>query len=434
MKKILLFGAGKSATDLIDYLGKYADKNKHSLFVCDQSLDLAQSKIHHLSHASAVSIDVTDASERGALISGADIVISMMPPALHFLIAKDCVAYSKNLLTASYLSEEIKSLEKEINAKGLLFLGEMGLDPGIDHMSAMHLIKSLKEQGAEIKSFYSHCGGLVAPESDDNPWHYKITWNPANVVLAGNAGASYLRDGKIIEVPYEEIFARENQLIETEEGPLAWYANRDSLSYIDLYDLQGIQTFIRTTLRYPAYNRAWNLVIHLGLTATDDRESIAGCETYADWFSLKLSKVRNESILTTLQDSEIRQQFEFLGFHSNQPLPVKESSAKVLQTLLEKNLAIKPHDKDMIVMVHEVEYVIKNKFQKTTSTLIVKGENNLHTAMSKTVGYPLAIATTLVLENKIPLTGLHIPVLPEIYIPLLDELKNNGIAFHEVTV
>lgn len=434
MKKILLFGAGKSATDLIDYLGKYADKNKHSLIVCDQSLDLAQSKIHHLSHASAVSIDVTDTSERGALISGADIVISMMPPALHFLIAKDCVAYSKNLLTASYLSEEIKSLEKEIVAKGLLFLGEMGLDPGIDHMSAMHLIKCLKDQGAKIKSFYSHCGGLVAPESDDNPWHYKITWNPANVVLAGNAGASYLRDGKIIEVPYEEIFARENQLIETEEGPLAWYANRDSLSYIDLYDLQGIRTFIRTTLRYPAYNRAWNLVIHLGLTATDDRESIAGCETYADWFSLKLSKVRNESILTTLQDSEIRQQFEFLGFHSNQPLPVKESSAKVLQTLLEKNLAIKPHDKDMIVMVHEVEYVIKNKFQKTTSTLIVKGENNLHTAMSKTVGYPLAIATTLVLENRIPLTGLHIPVLPEIYIPLLDKLKNNGIAFHEVTV
>lgn len=431
MKKILLFGAGKSATDLIDYLGHYVDETHHQLIVCDQDLSTVQKKTSFFKNAAAVSIDVTDEKQRRELIEKATLVISMMPPSLHFLIAKDCVAHSKNLLTASYISEEIQTLEKEIKEKGLLFLGEMGLDPGIDHMSAMKLITELKSKGAVIKSFYSHCGGLVAPESDDNPWHYKITWNPANVVSAGSAGASYLENKKVIKIPYESIFANENQVLETDEGPFVWYANRDSLSYIDLYELQGVNTFLRTTLRYPTYNKAWNLVIHLGLTATDDLEEISGCNTVSEWFNLKKKALKDEALLGLLADQDIQKKFDYLGFYSDTPLPGKESSAKVLQYLLEKKLVINAHDKDMIVMVHEVEYESGSLPHKITSSLIVKGQDNLHTAMSKTVGYPLAIGAILVLENKIPLTGIHIPVVPEIYLPVLEKLEEKGIAFSE---
>jgi saccharopine dehydrogenase (NADP+, L-glutamate forming) len=432
MKTILLFGAGKSATCLIDYVGKCSDERNWKFLVCDSNLSLAQSKTKNFTSSEAVSFDVSDEQKRHKFIGKADLVISMLPPALHFLVAKDCVAFSKNLLTASYMDENMKSLKAEIEEKKLLFLGEMGLDPGIDHMSAMKLIHDIKNQGGKITSFKSHCGGLIAPESDNNPWHYKLTWNPANVVMAGSAGAIYRDNKKTMEIPYSEIFNDENNLVSVPGlFPLAWYANRDSLSYIDTYELNGVNTFIRTTLRYPSFCRGWNKIVKLGLTDKNDFEEINDCKTFSGWFNLKKNKLdlKNEN---DFFNDEFSEQTDYLGIRESESLPVeRSSSASLLQYLLEKNLVMQPDDKDMIVMLHEIEYSVNEKIKETRSCLIVKGENQLHTAMAKTVGLPLGIAAKLILESKIQLTGLHIPVIPEIYEPVLKELELNGIKFNE---
>jgi len=439
MKKILLFGAGKSATCLIDYLGKCCDENNWKFYVCDANLSLAQLKTKGFSSATAISFDVSNEEKRHENISNADLVISMLPPALHFLVAKDCVQFSKNLLTASYLDEKLKSLKNEIEEKGLIFLAEMGLDPGIDHMSAMKMINKIKKEDGTISSFKSHCGGLISPESDDNPWHYKITWNPANVVMAGSAGAVYLEDGKKIEIPYSEIFNDENNLVDVPGlFPLAWYANRDSLSYINTYELHDTKTFIRTTLRYPSFCRGWNKMIKLDLTNKNDWQEIKNCKTLSEWFNLKKEKFAlqngNDLDENDFFDPEFIEQINYLGLNEDEKIPADISnSASLLQLILEKKLVMKPTDKDMIIMLHEIEYRANQKNEKTRSCLIIKGEDQIHTAMAKTVGLPLGIAAKLILENKIKLIGLHIPVIAEIYEPVLKELEVNGIKFNEET-
>lgn len=439
MKKILLFGAGKSATTLIDYLGKTCDENEWKLLVCDANLSLAESKIKSFSSAEAVSFDVSNDEKRHEYISNADLIISMLPPGLHFLVAIDCVAFSKNLLTASYIDEKIKSLEDEILEKGLIFLGEMGLDPGIDHMSAMKMIHKIKNEGGKITSFKSHCGGLVSPESDDNPWHYKITWNPANVVMAGSSGAVFLEDGKKVEIPYSQIFNDDTNIVDVPGlFPLAWYANRDSLSYIDTYQLQDVSTFVRTTLRYPSFCRGWNKIIKLDLTNKNDHEEIKNSKTFADWFNLKKTKFASQNEKSFNENyffnSEFSEQINYLGLKEEEKIPEEIStSALLLQSVLEKKLVMKPDDKDMIIMLHEIEYSRNGENKKTRSCLIVKGEDQVHTAMAKTVGLPLGIAAKLILEDKIKLSGLHIPVIAEIYEPVLQELEFHRIKFNEAT-
>lgn len=441
MKRILLFGAGKSATCLIDYLVKELKSNEWILTVCDADLALARSKTGDAENTFAVSIQVENADERVKLISEADIVISMLPPALHFLIAKDCIEFGRNLLTASYVDDSIKSLEKDIIAKKLLFLCEMGLDPGIDHMSAMKIIDSIKKTGGRITSFISHCGGLIAPESDNNPLHYKITWNPRNIVLAGKDGAEYIKQNKIEKIPYSAVFSNCPAVNVIEDYPLCWYPNRDSLPYIDLYELHGISTFIRTTLRHPSYCRAWNKFVNTGLTDTTDFDVIRDCKTFENWFDVKTARFTQNkkdwnnylhAYITDPYKNEFHRQMLFLGIESKDPLPENYTcSADILQYLAERKLAIHPGDKDMIVMLHELEYEEGNSKYEIKSSLVVKGENNLKTAMAKTVGLPLGIAAKLILQDKIKLYGLHIPVKPEIYRPVLDELDENGIVFND---
>ncbi|MEO8112349.1 MAG: saccharopine dehydrogenase C-terminal domain-containing protein, partial [Ginsengibacter sp.] len=270
MNSILIFGAGKSATSLIEYLCKVCDENDWGLSVCDANVQLAQSKIHGSRRAKAISNDVSNDEERGSLIQKADVVISMLPPHLHFLVAKDCVAYGKHLLTASYIDEKIKCLEDKIKQKGIIFICEMGLDPGIDHMSAMKIIHGIRNDGGKITSFKSHCGGLIAPESDDNPWHYKITWNPANIVMAGSSGALYLEENKKIETGYYDVFNTCAKINVPRLFPLEGYPNRDSISYIEKYGLQEAKTFLRTTLRYPSFCSGWDKIVNMGFTDLDD--------------------------------------------------------------------------------------------------------------------------------------------------------------------
>jgi len=422
VKTILLLGAGKSATVLIDYLIATAQEKKWKFIVADANKEQILAKTNNSPFAEAVALDITNDEKRGKLIEKAHVVISMMPPSLHFLVAKDCVEYRKHLLTASYLDNKIKSLEAEIRDRKLLFLCEMGLDPGIDHMSAMKIIDNIKAAGGKVSSFKSHCGGLVAPESDDNPWHYKISWNPRNVVLAGKAGAEYKLDGKVVHKDYAQLFADCEKVAIDGLGDLAIYPNRDSLSYMPVYHLEDATTFVRTTLRYPDYCKGWDAVVQSGLTSDTDT-LISNNVSFKEWASPLLPYVNegNKAMLS------------FLGFFDDETIPASaKNSADVLQYLLETKLAMQAHDKDMIVMLHEIEFEnAAGKKQKIESSLVVKGEDNLRTAMAKTVGLPLGIAAKLILEDEIKMKGVHIPIHKEIYEPVLKELEKLGVVFKE---
>lgn len=417
-KHILLFGAGKSATCLIQFLERTVISRNWQLVVAESNLELARSKLSDASRA--VQVSVEDQQQRDDLIGKADVVISLLPPALHYLVATSCIQWKKHLLTASYLDDRIKALTPAIKENGLLFLCEMGLDPGIDHMSAMQLIHRIQEAGGRIHAFRSHTGGLVSPESDDNPWHYKISWNPRNVVLAGSAGAKYLENGEIVTQSYQELFRHVNEVVINDLGALAWYPNRDSLSYIPLYGLDGITTFIRTTLRYPDFIRGWAPIVQARLT--DDKTPVSA-KSIGEWSApiQPLANGINRPLLT------------YLGLFDDVPLPAAaHTSADVLQYLLETRLAMRPGDKDMIVMLHEIAYTdVNGRSGDLTSSLVVHGEDHLRTAMAKTVGLPLGIAAVLMLEERIPLRGLHIPLLPEIYTPVLKELARHDISFVE---
>jgi saccharopine dehydrogenase-like NADP-dependent oxidoreductase len=352
------------------------------------------------------------------------------------LIATDCLHHGKSLLTASYLDDTIKGMHAEVEKKGLLFLCEMGLDPGIDHMSALQLIDSIKAKGGQIQSFKSHCGGLVSPESDNNPWHYKISWNPRNVVLAGKAGALYRHNNQPVEIGYEALFANPEQVIVTiQDQPthFSYYPNRNSLPYIDLYELPEVATFVRTTLRHPDFMYGWNHLIQLGVTSEASLTDFSG-KTYADFFRYMEQK-NGQSMLSIDQSPVWHQQLACLGYE-NETAVLREpytSTADILQQLLESSLYLSPTDNDMIVMLHELEYILDNKRYGVTSSLVVKGLSQSHTAMAETVGMPLGIAARLILNGTIRQKGVCIPTSPSLYEPVMADLENTGIRFTETT-
>jgi len=498
MKKILLLGAGKSATVLIDYLLANAKKENWQLTLVDADLQLARSKIGQSSFGVPLSFDIKNDAERKKNIEQSDIVISLLPPALHYIVAQDCVDLKKDLLTASYVDDPIKNLRSKIENNNLLFLCEMGLDPGIDHMSAMKMIDAIHADGGRIVSFQSHCGGLVAPESDDNPWRYKISWNPRSVVLAGKSGAHYKENGEEKMLPYEELFSPDRIIEIPELGYLSWYPNRDSLRYAALYNLEEADTFIRTTLRYPDFMYGWRNVIELKMTDETPKYETQGRALYevfkehmdkngfGEWLEQKLTdrfsqtkemlnnlvklmevekEAKDEDLevpeefmtvdekgnITEIELDEVKnraasflaykmheanltlKQLFFLGLDDKETIVDKGlcSAADVLQFALEKKLALKPEDKDMVVMMHEIKFAVGSLQSAVRSLLIVKGEDSVRTAMAKTVGLPLGIATKLILNGTIKLKGLHIPTKKEIYEPVLKQLEEHEVKFEE---
>lgn len=437
-----VIGAGKSATVLIDYLQHTCVEQNWQLSIGDANVHMVLSKIKAHNNIHAVALNVHDDAQRHAFITKVDLVISMLPPALHMLVAKDCLHLGKHLLTASYVDEALKEMSDKIKAKGLIFLCEMGLDPGIDHMSAMQIIDRIHGKGGKITAFYSHCGGLIAPESDDNPWHYKISWNPRNIVLAGKSGAVYREKKQTIQKPYPEIF-NHAPTISCEGMPLLeWYPNRDSLSYIPLYGLEQASTFIRTTLRYQHFCSGWHTIATLGLTDTEDQALVKKCSTFHDWISEKINAslpkaYRLSEYVAQTSRKELQAitlaQLSYLDLDSADAIPHDAyCSADILQKRIESKLALQATDKDMIVMLHEIEYTTNDgQNRKCSASLVVKGEDHLHTAMAKTVGLPLAIAAVLILTGKIKTSGLQIPTSSEIYEPVLKALSEKGIRFVE---
>ncbi len=439
MKKILVIGAGRSAVTLIKYLLDHSMQNNWHVTVADFSEDLARKSVGEHINGKAILFNVMDDNQRIFEISNTDIVISMLPASMHFMVANDCVRLKKDLVTASYISKEIAGLDESAKKAGVLLLNEIGLDPGIDHMSAMSVIDGVKEKGGKITSFKSFCGGLVHPDYDNNPWNYKFTWNPRNVVLAGQGTAQYIKNQKRKYLPYNKLFERTDILNILEAGKFEGYANRDSLIYRDVYGINDIQTLYRGTLRRKGYAQAWNVFVQLGITDDsyniDNSEFISNRE-FTDMFlphydDLSVEeKVCRQFDLTL--DSEIFQKLLWLGLFDDTTIGIKNASpAQFLQAILEQKWALDKGDKDMIVMQHQFEFILHNKEQKLNSSLLVYGDDPTYTAMAKTVGLPVAIATKLILSKKIKSKGVRIPISKDIYMPILKELSENGINFIE---
>ncbi|MDR0802633.1 saccharopine dehydrogenase NADP-binding domain-containing protein [Fluviicola sp.] len=441
MKRILLLGAGLSASTLIRYLLGHAEAYNWQLRVVDQSLDLVKSKLAGHPCGVALSFNALDRNERWEELKHADLVISMLPARFHPEVAKDCLELKKNLITPSYVSPEMKELGAWVRDAGLIFMNEIGVDPGIDHMSAMRVIDSIKSQGGTISGFKSYCGGLMAPESDTNPWNYKFTWNPRNVILAAQGGtARYIDQHQYKYIPYTQVFSRLDEIVVDGYGEFEGYANRDSLSYRAIYGLEDIPTMYRATLRKSGFCQAWNVFVQLGLT--DDSFVLQHSENLTPRTFVNAFLPFDESLSVEEKWKKACEQlgvtdmyrFEWLGlFDSSEKIGLKDATpAQILEKILAEKWVLEPEDKDMLVMVHQFSYLLEGKQHFIESSMVNIGDDPVHTAMSKTVGYPVGICAKLILEGKISQRGVLLPTKPEIYNPILEELETLGVVFHEL--
>lgn len=444
MRKILVIGAGKSASNLITYLiGKSEQENLH-ITIGDLSLENANALVKNHKNATAILLDIFNEDERKNAVQNADIVISMLPARFHVEVAKDCITFGKHMVTASYISDEMQALDAQAKEKGLVFMNEIGLDPGIDHMSAMQVIDRIHDKGGKVLLFESFCGGLVAPESDDNLWNYKFTWNPRNVVLAGQGGtAMFIQEGQYKYIPYNRLFRRTEFLEVEGYGKFEAYANRDSLSYRSVYGLDDVDTLYRGTIRRVGYSRAWNNFITLGMT--DDSYTIENSAdmTYRDFVNSFLPYSPTDSVelkfrhsLKIDQDDIIWDKYLELDlFSATKKVGIENATpAQILQKILLDTWTLQQEDKDMIVMYHKFGYELNGEKKQIDSKMVILGDDQTFTAMSKTVGLPVAIATLQILNGKIKTPGVQLPITKEVYNPILKELEDYGVIFNETDV
>lgn len=441
MRKILLIGAGRSASNLIQYLLEKSYDESLFLTVGDLHLSAASALLNNHPNAEAIFLDINDTQQRRQAISQADIVISMLPAHLHMEVAKDCLHYKKNMVTASYISPDMQALDAEVRKAGLIFMNETGVDPGIDHMSAMEVIDRIQGQGGKIILFESFCGGLIAPESDTNLWNYKFTWNPRNVVLAGQGGAAeFIQEGRYKYIPYHRLFRRTEFLDVEGYGRFEGYANRNSLKYREIYGLEDVLTLYRGTLRRVGFSRAWNMFVSLGMT--DDSYQLRDTEimSYREFVNLFLPYSPTDSVELKMRHNLKIDQDDLMWdklveldiFNPDKIIGIPHATpAQCLQKILMDQWTLQSEDKDMVVMYHKFGYQLDGEKKQIDSKMVVVGDNQTYTAMSKTVGLPVAIITLLILNQKITTPGVQLPIKKEVYQPVLEELKTFGIYFNE---
>jgi saccharopine dehydrogenase-like NADP-dependent oxidoreductase len=444
LRNILVLGAGKSTSYLLDYFLEKSNTENLHLIIGDINPDAIPKTIKNHPNCTVLQLDILKNEDREKAIKESDIVVSMLPARFHIKVAEDCVALEKHLVTASYVNQEIMALDQSVKDKGLVFMNEIGLDPGIDHMSAMQIIDHIRNQGGKMLLFESFTGGLVAPESDDNLWNYKFTWNPRNVVLAGQGGAAkFIQEGSYKYIPYHKLFRR-TEFFEIEGyGKFEGYANRDSLNYREAYGLHDVLTLYRGTMRRVGFSKAWNMFVQLGMT--DDSYAVENSKgmSYREYTNLFLPYSPTDSVELKLRhylkidqdDSKWEMLSELNLFDADKIIPIDHATpAQILQLILEDSWALDHDDKDMIVMYHKFGYELNGIKSQIDANVVVVGENHSYTAMAKTVGLPVAMATLLILNKKITTPGVQIPITEEVYGPILAELKNYGISFKEYEV
>lgn len=429
---------------MLDYFLEKADSENLHITIADLNPSGLPDAVRNHSSTTILALDISREAERKAAVGNADIVVSMLPAHLHISIARDCLELGRHLVTASYVSKEMKAMDSAVKDRGLIFMNEVGLDPGIDHMSAMQVIDRIRAKGGKMLLFESFCGGLVAPESDTNLWNYKFTWNPRNVVLAGQGGAAkFIQEGTYKYIPYHKLFRR-TEFMEIEGyGAFEAYANRDSLNYREAYGLQDVLTLYRGTIRRVGFSKAWNMFVQLGMT--DDSYTIENSEgmSYREFTNLFLPYSPTDSVELKLRhylkidqdDIMWGKLLELNLFDPKKTIRLKNASpAQMLQQILEDSWTLAEDDKDMIVMYHKFGYILDGKKKQVDANMVVLGENRTHTAMAKTVGLPVAMATLLVLNGRISTTGVQIPIRKEVYNPVLEQLESYGVIFKELEV
>lgn len=440
MKNILIIGAGLSTYNLVEYLKEQASLRDWKIVIADKSIETAKLRANSHPNVKATSLDVSDDSKRKELISAADVVVSMLPAHMHTIVAEDCILEKKHMVTASYISKEMKDLNSAAINAGSIILNEIGLDPGIDHLSAKKVLDKIKAEGGKMLIFESFTGGLLAPQSDTNPWNYKFTWNPRNVVLAGSGAAvKFKQEGLYKYIPYHQLFRRTEPIYIDGYGSFEGYANRDSLGYRDVYGLEDIPTIFRGTLRKPGFCRSWDVFVKLGMT--DDSYCLENSEnmSYRDFTNTFLAYNPNDSVelklmhyLNIPQDSDLVAKLDWLGMFSSKKVGIKNASpAQILQHILEQKWSLEPDDKDMIVMYHKFGYEINGQKKMLESSMVTEGKSQQDTAMARTVGLPVAIAVKQIMIGNIKTPGVQIPISQEIYEPMLEELEEFGIRFIE---
>ena len=440
MRTILLLGAGLSSPSLIRYLLNEAQKFNWQLKVVDQNKALVLEKLANHPRGEVLSFNALDAVARRSAIQDAELVISMLPAKFHPEVAADCIDLKTHLITPSYISSEMKALTDKALAAGVIIMNEIGVDPGIDHMSAMKIIHEIRDKGGEVTSFKSFCGGLIAPESDNNPWHYKFTWNPRNVVVAGQGGAaSFIHNGEYKYIPYNRLFDRLDRIDIAEFGKFEGYPNRDSLSYRSTYGLEQIPTLYRGTLRRPNYCKGFHVFAELGMT--DDTYKLFQSENITPRAFLNaflpyrkgISVEEKFKIFLREDRMYLYDQFEWLGiFEKDETFGFPNASpAQLLEKLLVRKMSLEDNDKDMLVMYHEFEYKLEGVNRKIVSSMLNIGEDEVYTAMSNTVGLPVAICAKMILTGQIHEKGVTLPVNKPVYKPILEELKAFNITFEE---
>lgn len=441
MRNILVLGAGKSTSYLLDHLIEKSTSEELHVTIGDLNPKNISPTISSHKNCSVVALDILEDEARSKAVQNANIVISMLPAKLHIKVAEDCIRLKKHLVTASYVSDDIRKLDNEAKKNGLVFMNEIGLDPGIDHMSAMQVIDRIRAKGGKILLFESFTGGLVAPESDNNLWNYKFTWNPRNVVLAGQGGAAkFIQEGTYKYIPYHKLFRRTEFLDVERYGTFEAYANRDSLKYRKAYGLQNALTLFRGTMRRVGFSKSWNIFVQLGMT--DDSYVVENSEgmSYREFVNLFLPYSPTDSVELKLRHYlKIDQDDIFWGklmeldlFNPTKKIPLKDATpAQMLQYILEDSWTLKEGEKDMIVMYHKFGYELNGKRKQIDANMVVTGEDRTHTAMAKTVGLPVAMATLSILNGTIKTPGVQIPISKEVYSPILSKLDKNGIVFNE---
>lgn len=439
MKTILILGAGLSSNMLVRYFIERAETLNVTIRLGDKSMAMAAARVENCERCTAFTFDVYNDRQRNREVADASLVISMLPARMHPIVARTCIKYGVNMVTASYASDEIKELDFEARKKGIVIMNECGVDPGIDHMSAMQMINRIRERGLDLVAFESSTGGLVAPGFENNPWQYKFTWNPRNVVLAGKDGARFLHNGKFKYIPYHKLFSRIETIDVPGLGEFEVYGNRDSLRYRETYGLHHLETMFRGTIRRPGFCEAWDTFVQLGATddsyIMEDTENMT-CRDFINSFMAYRVDIPVEEKLSLYLgipgDSKMMQRLKWLGIFEDEKLCIPGlTPAKVLQSILEKKWSLEPGDKDMIVMQHQFDYIENNKRRKIYATMTYIGKDSYNTAMAATVGLPVAMTSRLILEGKVNLKGVQLPIMKEVYEPVLKELAEYGIHFVE---
>lgn len=440
-RKVLIVGAGRSASSLIKYLSDKSTEENLQIVLADIDKKAALRLAGDAPHIDIEILDILDEPKRSTLIAHSDLVISMLPARFHLEVAHDCLKHNKNMVTASYVTPELKALDEQVKAKGLVWMNEIGLDPGIDHMSAMQVINRIHDKGGKMLLFESFTGGLVAPESDTNKWNYKFTWNPRNVVLAGQGGvAKFIQEGQYKYIPYQKLFRRSEILKIGSYGNFEAYTNRDSLKYQKIYGLEDALTLYRGTIRRIGFSRAWNIFVQLGMT--DDSYQMEHTEdmSYRDFTNAFLPyrpydtvELKLRSYLHIEQDDILWEKLQELELcNPNKKIGIKNATpAQALQKILMDKWMLQPNDKDMIVMLHKFGYELNGEKKQIESHLVVIGDDQTYTAMAKTVGLPVAIVSLKILNGEITTPGVQLPITKEVYEPILKELEEYGVRFKE---